>query len=494
MNNPSNGKPRPTPHRQRAGSCATIFGLCLLILTAASGVAAEPAVRVDVDFDGVIRTLDATMFGVNTAVWDATLDTPDSIASLREAAPLALRFPGGSISDEYHWASNSGAPKPAHWPTSFTNFMHVAAATQAQVVITVNYGSGTPEEAAAWVRCANITNHCQYWYWEIGNENYGNWERDDNVPAHDPVTYARRAKDYFTQMKAADPTIKIGIPVTQDYWYQKDRWTPAVLSTLKDEGVTPDFVIFHFYPQGPGREDDANLLQAASKWPSMAASLRRVLDKSLGSAAAGVDLFCTENNSIPLKPGKQTTSLVNGLFLADSFGQIAQTEFKAFFWWNWRNALHPLPNETTNNNSASLYGWRNYGDYGMLTSDRYPAFYTFKLLQWFARPGDRILRASSDNPLLSIYATRRNNGSMALLAINKNPSDTMTANFSLANFQPTPAASEFTYGIAQDDAARTGSGSRDIEQAEISGVGPRFSHSFPPYSVTVIALSPQAGR
>jgi hypothetical protein len=465
----------------------------MLILTTASGGAADSTVRVDVDFDAIVRTLDAAMFGVNTAVWDFTLDTLDSIALLREAAPLALRFPGGSISDQYHWASNSGAPAPAHWATSFKNFMHVATNLQAQVVITVNYGSGTPEEAAAWVRCANVTNHCKFRYWEIGNENFGNWERDDNVPAHDPLTYARRARDYFAQMKAADPAIKIGVPVTQDSWYNPDHWTPALLSALKDEGVTPDFVIFHYYPQLPGKESDATLLQAAAKWPEKAAYVRQLLNKHLGPAAAAVELFCTENNSIPLKPGKQTTSLVNGLFLADSFGQIALTEFKTFFWWNWRNGLD-VGRDKTNNNSASLYGWRNYGSYGMLSRDRYPAFYTFKLLQWFARAGDRIVHASSDNKLLAVYAARRINGSLALLVINKSPAAALTANFSIANFQPAPSASVYDCGIPQDEAARTGSGPQDIAQAVFSGAAPQFSRVFPPYSATVIAFSPQTAK
>ena len=120
----------------------------MLILTTAIGGAADSAVRVDVDFDGIVRTLNATMFGVNTAIWDATLDTPDSIASLREAAPLALRFPGGSIADQYHWASNTSVTASWLWPTSFKNFMHVATNLQAQVVSRASITSyGTPEEA-----------------------------------------------------------------------------------------------------------------------------------------------------------------------------------------------------------------------------------------------------------------------------------------------------------------------------------------------------------
>ena len=52
----------------------------------------------------------------------------------------------------------------------------VATNVGAQAFIVVNYGSGTPEEAAAWVRHANITNNLGYKYWEIGNENFGSWE------------------------------------------------------------------------------------------------------------------------------------------------------------------------------------------------------------------------------------------------------------------------------------------------------------------------------
>ena len=88
---------------------------------------------------------------------------------------------------------------------------HVATATAAQVIMTANYGSGTPAEAADWVHYANVDQRLSaFKYWEIGNENYGSWETDNNTRPHDPYTYASRFKDYYTQMKAVDPTIKIG--------------------------------------------------------------------------------------------------------------------------------------------------------------------------------------------------------------------------------------------------------------------------------------------
>jgi alpha-L-arabinofuranosidase len=43
------------------------------------------------------------------------------------------------------------------------------------------YGSGTPQQAAARVAFCNITNHCGFKYWEVGNESGGTWETDSNT-------------------------------------------------------------------------------------------------------------------------------------------------------------------------------------------------------------------------------------------------------------------------------------------------------------------------
>ena len=71
----------------------------------------------------------------------------------------------------------------------------------------------------------------------------------------------------------------------------------------------------------------------------------------------------TEFNSVDTNPGKQTTSLVNGLFIADSLGELLQTSYEGAIVWDLRNGY-----DTGNNNSSSLYGWRDGGDYGLLGS------------------------------------------------------------------------------------------------------------------------------
>ena len=92
---------------------------------------------------------------------------------MKEAGLQILRFPGGSLSDEYHWLSNKSLTNTWTWSTSFSKFVNVATNVGAQAFITVNYGSGTAAEAAAWVKHANVTNRYAFKYWEIGNECYG---------------------------------------------------------------------------------------------------------------------------------------------------------------------------------------------------------------------------------------------------------------------------------------------------------------------------------
>jgi hypothetical protein len=463
------------------------------------------SVRVNIDASRVVRTVDPRLFGINTAIWDPLLDTPETVSALRELGLQLLRF--GSFSDSYHWADGTFGPNSGPAPTSFPNFMHMATNLGAQVIITVNYGSGTPEEAADWVRFANITNRCGFRYWEIGNENYGDWEHDENSRPHDPVTYATRAKEYIRQMKAADPAIKVGVVVTEN-WAERagvpisalkkcnlrafivegyQGWTPKMLATLKLLGVAPDWVSVHYYPQGlPGCENDARLLQSTRKWTALAAPLRQHLKNYFGDAHTNVEMLCTENNSTPQNTGKQTTSLVNGLYLADSFGQISQTEFNSFIWWNLRNAQ-----DRKSNNSPSLYGWRQYGDHGIMSGNetRYPTFRVFELLNHFAHGGDQIVRATSDNKLLSVYAAKRVDKTLALLIINKSPQTVMNAKISIASFQPQPQATIYSYGIPQDEAARTGAASEEIAQSTFTTASKEFTSTFPPYSVSVMVLS-----
>ena len=94
-------------------------------------------------------------------------------------------------------------------------------------------------------------------------------------------------------------------------------------TTLKNLGVTPDFMVHHRYPQwtnpddpGSSSDNDAALLQSAANWAVDAADLRQQISDYFGSGGTNIELVVTENNSDSGAPGKQSTSLINGLYYA----------------------------------------------------------------------------------------------------------------------------------------------------------------------------------
>lgn len=462
-------------------------------------IAAPSVVNINVNPSQILRKIDSRTVGVNSAIWDNQFGEAITSSLLTDMGVGALRFPGGSISDEYHWRTNTTLNNTWQWANSFDNFARTARGIGASVYITVNYGSGTPQEAADWVTYSNITQRNGFRYWEIGNENYGSWETDNNTRPHDPYTYAVRAKEYIQRMKAVDPTIKIGLVCMngEDGWGNytdhpalnprtntaHNGWTPVMLATLKSLGVTPDFLTLHIYPQEPNNESDAGLLQSAN-WVNAAADLRRMLTDYLGAAGANVEIVSTENNSVSYNPGKQSVSLINALYYCDSLGQFLLSEFNSLVWWGLRNGYV----YGTNLNS-SLYGWRGYGDYGIVspTSEKYPTFYGIKLASKFARPGDYVVPATSDYGLLTVYATRQDAGTLKLLVINKSPVSALTGRFLLGDAIPRKTMSVLTYGIPQDEAVRTGVGNPDLATGSQAATR-SFTRSFAPYSATVLTI------
>jgi hypothetical protein len=472
-----------------------------------------PVVHLGVDASQTLQPVDARHFGLNTATWDGSLGNASTLPLLQSIGIRALRWPGGSTSDAYDWTTD---------PNGNARFRNLATNLGAQVFTTVNYGSGTAAQAASWVASANGTYHCNFKYWEIGNECYGSWENDTHAVQHDPYTYATNAVAYIQQMKAAFPSVPISVGIVavpgEDTYanntshvvtnprtlVQHHGWTPVMLDTMNNLGVLPDFVVYHFYPQytpnwapySSSPDSDPLLLQVAgnpsplnwSDWGSAAADLRQQLTDYIGPASSNIELCVTENNSDAGPMGRQSTSVINALYLADSTAQLMKTEFRSYVWWDLHNGQ-----DTSGNMDPTIYGWRGYGDYGIMDSSNnpYPTFYAQRLLQSFARPGDAILNGSSDNLLLSAYATRRANGALTVLVISKNPVANQNAQLALTNFVPWTTATVRSYGLAQDQAAETNGPAALQDIATNSAtVASTFNYNFPPLSLTLFTFSP----
>jgi hypothetical protein len=436
-------------------------------------------VTLSVDATRPVRALDGRHLGINTAAWDYQLAEPTTIERVKAAGLRFFRFPGGSSADQYHWEQNR--IDRARTGTDTTGFMKLVQAAGGQAIITVNYGTGTPEEAAGWVRFTNVTNDFKVKYWEVGNENYGDWE----AGSHDPLVYARRFGEFVTAMKAVDPTIKVGMPGLASRT-EHDGWAPKALKALT---VRPDFYVVHHYPQvrwsNTPHENDANLLQYPKDWATIAQLARAILNENLGESAKDVEILATENNSVSGQPGKQSVNLVNALYLADSLGQVLNTEITAYLWWNLHNSHEP-----DNNNSPTLYGHRLFGDYGILSTTShptlpsntpYPTYYALRLFSELGAEGSHLLTGGSNYELLPAYASMRENGDVVLLVINKNSRRSLRATVNVAGFTPSKLRVQ-QYG-AFVDALDAG-----IVTYELPLATPRFPFLFPSYSITVLTM------
>jgi len=497
-------------------------------LTSTDSSGASDVASASVDVQTPTAVLSPIAVGANAAAWDSNL-VDRGVANLLEDASIQLmRYPGGSVSDNYHWSSNTpddpnaGGTDPA---ANFDAFMSVVARADSHAMITVNYGSGTPEEAAAWVRYANRGSR-RYdgvvpsypgasakghdygiRYWEVGNELYGDgtygatWEV--NKKSHDPTTYANGVVSYAAAMKAVDPSIRIGAVLTapgnwpdgQVNAASPEPWNDTVLSIACG---ALDFVSLHWYAQGPTGESDAGLLAAPQNGlgtpvsytpsiPEMVTSLRSALSQHCGAHASAVQILVTETNSVSYNPGKQTTSLVNSLFLADQVMTWLENGVTNVDWW----AIHNSPFD--GNVDVGLYGSYEFGDYGILsrgmTSDNgvvepaaetpFPSYYGLQMLSHLGHGAQtQLLRATSSTPLVSIHATKQRDKSVNVLLINKDPTQAYTVTVSLEGAWTHGLARVFSYG----------KGDAVIRSSSKRVHGSSFPVRVAPYSMTTIQL------
>jgi alpha-N-arabinofuranosidase len=534
-------------------------GLVFLVSIATSGrvaLAGPSDVQVTVETKSKLQTVRQEEFGLNTVTWFSDLATTKVIDLVKQTDISSFRFPGGSTSDEYNWT------KP-QWPgqPNIKDFGILIDSMKGDGIITLNYGTGTPQMAASWVAYCDSSpgntadigvdsagfdwKTAGYWAslrasepllvddglnslranhplpypitrFEVGNECYGDWETDHHPKKQDPVLYAQYYAQTYHLIKLVAPNAAVGAVITGDEKGRKGHpgpddavinpvthelhtsWSPEVLSTLYGLGVIPDFVIYHCYPEWPTSEDDAKLLQASTKWADVSTSIRSMLTDYLHGQASKTYLFATENNSVDSKPGKQTTSLVNALYYADSFGSIVSTEFRGLYWWDLYNSI-----STDNNNSDKLYGWRNYGDYGILSSGPdqpytpyltpYPVYRAMELIKKFCQAGDTVVSTTSSSTNVAVYAVQQPGHKLAILLINKSPSDTWNADLSISGYRPSPDASLWSFGIPQDLAQSQGQLS-DIIETSIANADQKFILPLAPYSISVLILQAKHWR
>jgi hypothetical protein len=176
-------------------------------------------------------------------------------------------------------------------------------------------------------------------------------------------------------------------------------------------------------------------------------------------------------------------SLVNALFLADNYMTWLENGIANIDWWNLHNGV-----STGNNNSSSLYGSAQYGDYGMLSSGGssepaadtpFPPYYGLQMLHYLFSPGDTMVSSSSSRSLVAVHAVKQANGNLAVLLINKDPSNNYTVSLGLNGYSSSTSSTVYTYGENSSAITATSGSSSSVTIA--------------PYSLTTVILHPGSG-
>ncbi len=249
--------------------------------------------------------------------------------------PGIMRYPGGCFADgdASHWEDGVGDvdQRPTNWDNHWGNYQRMDFGTDEFVQfcrdvdmepqITVNFGSGSPTEAASWVEYANGDIATEYGgfraqnghpepynitFWEIGNEQYGDWE----IGHTSATEYAARFRHFANSMKAVDPSIKV---IANGAFSR--AWTDTILTLAGD---VMDYVSVHYcIPWNVSEYSDQEIYQAVVAAPLHFGALLEMLEQRIHSLTQeNVRIAITEwwNDFYPLEHHNETLEV--GLFVA----------------------------------------------------------------------------------------------------------------------------------------------------------------------------------
>ena len=189
----------------------------------------------------------------------------DVVEAIGEWRPTFLRWPGGNFVSAYPWQSGIGDRdrRPSYLDPAWSlwepndvgtdEFIELCRLIDSEPILTVNMGTGSAAEAAAWVEYCNgaasteqgalraENGHPEPYgvtTWFVGNEQFGNWQ----VGHVDAETYARSYVEFARAMRAVDPGLKlIGVGVPSDLY---GHWNELVLNRA---GAEMDGFSLHYY-------------------------------------------------------------------------------------------------------------------------------------------------------------------------------------------------------------------------------------------------------
>jgi alpha-N-arabinofuranosidase len=208
----------------------------------------------------------------------------DVVAALRELNPRIIRYPGGNFLSGYHWRDGVGpvAQRPRRrelaWQSIETNhfgtheFITLCRMLGAEPMLGVNLGTGTIEEAGAYVEYCNapagtleadrrVANGAPepfgVRYWCLGNEMDGPWQ----IGHMDATAYAVKAREAAKLMKWHDPSIRLTLcGSSSSHMPTYPEWDRIALEICWEY---VDYLSLHFY--AGNRDDDTDSYLALAR-------------------------------------------------------------------------------------------------------------------------------------------------------------------------------------------------------------------------------------
>lgn len=421
-------------------------------------------VMVTVNADSIISKVSKYVYGHNAAGWGGKLEQSALLVNgVKALSPNVIRWPGGSLSDNYFWKASSEATCPDDlppgyefsdlmyglnnkgWTMSTDSYYALLKKTNSEGMITVNYGYarlGTSEDpvmtaakyAADWVRYDNGRTR----YWEIGNEDFGSWEngykinteynKDGQPEINSGTLYGKHCRVFIEEMRKAareiGSDIKIGVVAMDSHVTWDDvqqKWNQGMMAEVAD---LADFIIVHSY-YTPYQENStvATILNS----PDKTVKMNQYINNGLKTYASHdpLPIALTEYN-IFAEGSAQQVSYIDGMHGALVLGELIKNKYGQGSRWDFMN------------------GWSDGDSHGLFAdgepgipkyTPRAPFFYMYYFQKFF---GDRMIYSSvSGSANIKCYASRFSSGQTGMVVVNKGTTEKVIKlameNFSLGS-------------------------------------------------------------
>lgn len=199
----------------------------------------------------------------------------DILDALKKLKISIVRLPGGDYTDNYHWQDGIGdvEQRPVHWngnwkqqdPNRFGTHEFIALCEYlgAEPHFVTNLGTGSVEEARAWVEYCNLPAGTKYAdmrvkngrkdpfgvkYWAVGNEPF------NRGGLMQPEYYAYLYRNYAYFMRLMDPNIEL---VMGGVFNEPEGWNEKALEIICNEWrpPVPEHMSVHAYIHGVPKTD-----------------------------------------------------------------------------------------------------------------------------------------------------------------------------------------------------------------------------------------------